>query len=101
VKIKVLARTGNELKIEIEGEGHSFCNALQKALLSEETIETAGYNIQHPLIANPVINVRTQKGRPETALRNAAEKLQKKTKQFNDAFGKALKEWEEKHKASA
>jgi DNA-directed RNA polymerase subunit L len=97
VKIKVLMKTGNELKMEIEGEGHSFCNALQRVLLSEETIETAGYNIPHPLIANPVIHVRTQKGRPETALRNAAEKLQKKTKQFNDAFEKALKEWQEKH----
>ncbi len=96
MKIKVLVKTGNELKMEIEGEGHSFCNALQKVLLGEETIETAGYTIPHPLTANPVIRVRTQKGRPETALRNAAEKLQKKTRQFNDAFEKALKEWKQK-----
>jgi DNA-directed RNA polymerase subunit L len=97
VKIKVLMKTGNELRMEIEGEGHSFCNALQRVLLSEETIETAGYTIPHPLIPNPVVHVRTHKGRPETALRNAAEKLQKKTKQFNDAFERALKEWQEKH----
>jgi DNA-directed RNA polymerase subunit L len=96
MKIKVLMKTGNELKMEIEGEGHSFCNALQKVLLGEEMIETVGYNIAHPLTANPVIHVRTQKGRPETALRNGAEKLEKKTKQFNDAFEKALKEWQEK-----
>lgn len=96
MKIKVLKKTGNELKMEIEGEGHSFCNALQKVLLGEETIETAGYTIPHPLTANPIIYVRTQKGRPETALRNAAEKLQKKNKQFNDAFEKALKEWQQK-----
>ena len=96
MKIKVLMKAGNEIKMEIEGEGHSFCNALQKVLLSEETIETTGYTIAHPLTANPVIHVRTQKGRPETALRNAAEKLQKKTKQFNDAFEKALKEYQEK-----
>jgi DNA-directed RNA polymerase subunit L len=96
MKIKVLMKTGNELKMEIEGEGHSFCNALQKLLLGEETIETAGYTIAHPLTANPMIHVRTQKGRPETALRNAAEKLEKKTKQFTDAFERALKEWQEK-----
>ena len=96
MKIKVLMKTGNELKMEIEGEGHSFCNALQKVLLGEETIEIAGYTIPHPLTANPVIHVRTQKGHPETALRNAAEKLQKKTRQFNDAFEKALKEWKQK-----
>jgi len=96
MKIKVLMKTGNELKMELEGEGHSFCNALQKVFLGEETIEIAGYTIPHPLTANPVIHVRTQKGRPETALRNAAEKLQKKTRQFNDAFEKALKEWKQK-----
>ena len=96
MKIKVLKKTGNELKLEIEGEGHSFCNALQKVLLNEETVEIAGYTIPHPLTANPVFHVRTQKGRPETALRAAAEKLQKKTKQFNDAFEKALKEWQPK-----
>ena len=96
MKIKVLMKTGSELKMEIEGEGHSFCNALQKVLLGEETIETTGYTIQHPLTANPVIHVRTQKGRPETALRNAAEKLEKKTRQFSDAFEKALSEWGEK-----
>jgi DNA-directed RNA polymerase subunit L len=94
MKIKVLMRTGSELKMEIEGEGHSFCNALQKVLLGEETIETSGYTIPHPLTANPIIHVRTQKGRPETALRNAAEKLQKKTKQFSEAFEKALKDWQ-------
>ena len=96
MKIKILKKTGNELKIEIEGEGHSFCNALQKVLLNEETIETAGYTIPHPLTANPIVHVHTQKGRPETALRNAAEKLQKKTRQFDEAFEKALKDWQQK-----
>jgi DNA-directed RNA polymerase subunit L len=96
MKLKVLMKSGNEIKLEIEGEGHSFCNALQKVLLSEETIDTVGYTIAHPLIANPVVHVRTLKGRPETALRNAAEKLQRKTKQFNEAFEKALKEWAQK-----
>jgi DNA-directed RNA polymerase subunit L len=96
LKLKVLKKTGNEIKIEIEGEGHSFCNALQKVLLEEEVIDIAGYNLPHPLTANPVVFVRTLKGRPETALRNAAEKLQKKNKQFNEAFEKALKEWQQK-----
>lgn len=96
MKLKVLMKTGNEIKLEIEGEGHSFCNALQKVLLSEETVDTSGYTIAHPLTADPVVHVRTLKGRPETALRAAAEKLQRKTKQFDEAFEKALKEWSSK-----
>lgn len=96
MKLKVLMRTSNEIKLEIEGEGHSFCNALQKVLLSEEAVDTTGYTIAHPLTANPVVHVRTLKGRPETALRAAAEKLERKTKQFDEAFEKALKDWSRK-----
>ena len=36
MKIKVLSKSKNELKIEIEGAGHSLCNLLQKMLLEEK-----------------------------------------------------------------
>ena len=95
MKIKVLEKSANELKIEIEGEGHTFCNVLQKAILEDDTVEMGGYNIPHPLVSNPIVYVRT-KGRrkPETALRDAAEKVRSQDKAFTDSFEKALKEWE-------
>jgi len=95
MQVKVLEKKANELKIEIEGEDHSFCNALQKTLLEDETIEMAGYNIPHPLVSNPIVYVRTKGQRkPETALRNAAEKMRKRNKEFRETFEKALKEWQ-------
>ena len=95
MQVKVLEKKPNELKIEIEGEDHSFCNVLQKVLLEDETIETAGYNIPHPLVSNPIVYVRTKgQRRPETALRNAAEKIRKRNKEFRETFEKALKEWQ-------
>jgi len=94
MQVKVLEKKANELKIEIEGENHSFCNALQRTLLEDKTIEMAGYNIPHPLISNPIVYVRTKGQRkPETALRNAAEKIRKRSKEFRETFEKALKEW--------
>ena len=95
MQVKVLEKKANELKLEIEGEDHTFCNVLQKALLEDDTIEMAGYNIPHPLVSNPIVYVRT-KGRrePETALRNAAEKIRKRNKEFRETFEKALKEWQ-------
>lgn len=95
MQVKVLEKKSNELKIEIEGENHSFCNVLQKALLEDDSIEMAGYNISHPLVSNPIVYVRT-KGhrRPETALRNSAEKIKKLNKEFKETFEKALKEWQ-------
>lgn len=95
MQVKVLEKKPNELKIEIEGESHSFCNVLQKALVEDDTIEMAGYNISHPLVSNPIVYVRTKgQRRPETALRNAVEKIRKQNKDFRETLEKALKEWQ-------
>ncbi|MFB0514884.1 MAG: DNA-directed RNA polymerase subunit L [Candidatus Bathyarchaeia archaeon] len=101
MNIKVLKKTSDELRIEIEGEGHTFCNVLQGALLKDETVEMAGYNIPHPLVANPIVYIRMKIGRkpekkPETALREAAAKLKHQTQQFRTSLKKALKEWQQK-----
>jgi DNA-directed RNA polymerase subunit L len=87
MKVKVLKRTDNEIKIELEGSGHGVCNLLQKKLLEDKTIEQAGYDVPHPLASNPVIYVRMKgSAKPEDALIRAAEKA----RETNDAFGKAL-----------
>jgi len=99
--IKVLKKTTDEMRIEISGEGHTFCNVLQKTLLQDETVETGGYSVQHPLISNPVVYVRMKEGRkpekrPETALKEAAEKIRHYNREFISSFEKALKEWQKK-----
>jgi DNA-directed RNA polymerase subunit L len=97
MEIKVLKNASNELKIEIEGERHTFCNVLQQALLEDDTIEMAGYNIEHPLTSNPTVYVRT-KGtlKPKAVLIVAAKKIQKQNKELKKSFERALKEWREK-----
>ena len=88
MKVKVLKKEGNELKIEIEGADHGLCNLLQKKLLEEEKVDLAGYDIPHPLASSPVIYVRMKgKEKPEDALLKAAENA----REINDAFSKELK----------
>lgn len=101
MNIKVLKKTSDELRIEIENEGHTFCNVLQKALLEDKSVEMAGYDIPHPLVANPIVYVHMKKGRkpdkkPETVMREAAKKIRNQTKQFRNSLTKALKEWPQK-----
>jgi len=97
MNVKVLEKGSNELRLEIEGEGHTFCNVLQKALLEDETVEMASYDIHHPLVSSPVIYVRTKgKRHPETVLREAAEKIRTRSREFRASFEKALKEWQQK-----
>lgn len=89
MKVKVLRRTENELKIEVEGAGHGICNLLQKKLLEDKRVDLAGYDVPHPLASNPIIYVRMKgNAKPEDALIEAAEKACV----ANAAFGKALEE---------
>lgn len=101
MNIKVLKKTSAELRLEIEDEGHTFCNVLQTALLKDDTVEMAGYNIPHPLVSNPIVYVRMKERRkpqkkPETVLREAAAKIKHQTKEFRASLDKALKEWQQK-----
>jgi DNA-directed RNA polymerase subunit L len=92
MKIKILKRERNELKFELEGEGHTFCNLLQKALIENKDVEMAGYNVPHPLATSPIVYVRTKgEKNPEKILVEAAEKIKEMQKEFLEAFEKALK----------
>ena len=88
MKVKVLKKEANELKIEVEGASHGLCNLLQKKLLEDESVDLAGYDVPHPLASNPIIYVRMKgKAKPEEALLRAAEKA----REMNTAFSKELK----------
>lgn len=97
MQVKILKKTKNELKIELDGEGHTLCNVIQKALLKDKRVDFAGYDIQHPLTASPVIYLRTKaRSKSETILKDAAKEVQKDTEIFRIAFDKALKKWQSK-----
>lgn len=92
MKIKTLKKTSNELKIEVEGVGHTLCNLLQKRLLEDENVDLAGYDIPHPLASNSVIYVRTKGNvKPENALLKALEKTREMNEIFRKEIEKALK----------
>lgn len=92
MKVNMLKKTKNELKIEVEGAEHTLCNLLQRKLLEDENVDLAGYDIPHPLASNPVIYVRTKgKTAPEEALLRAVEKLLEVSKEFGEELEKALK----------
>jgi DNA-directed RNA polymerase subunit L len=88
MKVKVLQKSANELKIEVEGASHAICNLLQKRLLEDADVDLAGYDVPHPLASNPIIYVRTKGDvKPDAALRKAIEKAE----EMNKDFGKELK----------
>jgi len=87
LKINIVKKSGNELKIEIVGGTHGLCNLLAKRLLEDKTVEFAGYDVPHPLASSPIIYIRMKgKTAPEEALVRAVDKV----REANDAFGKEL-----------
>lgn len=90
MEVKVLSKSKNELRLEIIGEDHTFCNLLQNVLLEDKNVELAGYDQPHPLIRSSIVYVRTKReASPEKALLNALTNIQELNKEFNDKFAKA------------
>ena len=101
MQLKILKRNSQELKLEIEGEGHTFCNLLESVLLEDKDVEFAGYDVPHPLIANTTVFIRTKKGKkPEEALIEAVEKIRRRGRELNQEINRALEEWEKKESAT-
>jgi DNA-directed RNA polymerase subunit L len=90
MEVKVLNKSKNELKIEIIGEDHTFCNLLQNALLEDKNIEIAGYDQPHPLIRSSVVYLRTKRdASPEKILLTALSNIREVNKEFKEKFVKA------------
>jgi DNA-directed RNA polymerase subunit L len=91
MEVKVLSKSKSELKLEIVGEDHTFCNLLQNVLLEDKNVEIAGYDQPHPLIRTSVVFLRTKReASPEKALLNALAGIQELNKEFSDKFAKAV-----------
>ncbi|MBC7131172.1 DNA-directed RNA polymerase subunit L [Candidatus Bathyarchaeota archaeon] len=92
MEIKVLKKTDNELKIEVEGIGHTICNLLQSQLLKDERVDAAGYDIPHPLASNPIIFIRTNgKASPKEVLLDAIARAREANRDFGDKLREVLK----------
>lgn len=94
LKINIIKSSENEIKLEVEGVGHSLLNVLQKNLLNDDKIEMAGYHVPHPLIDCGVLYVHTkEKYSPELAILEATKKVLDLNKDFQKTFKKASKKY--------
>ena len=92
MKVNILEKTSNTLKIEVEETGHTICNLLQKELLQDENVEMAGYMMPHPLTPKAIVFIKTkEKAKPEKILEAAVKKIQNRNKEFRKILKKALK----------
>ena len=88
MKIKVLEENKSRIRFEIQGEDHTLCNSLRKELWNIKGVEVSGYNIEHPLVAEPVMVLETDgKVSPRDALKKAIDNLKKFNKELLAKIG--------------
>ncbi len=93
MEVELLEKEGTKMKLRIVGEGHSFSNVLRKKLHEDERVETAAYNIDHPLLSDPKIHVKTEERKsPKRALVRAAGELAEEYEEVGKKLEKALEQ---------
>ncbi len=83
MEIRVLEEAKNRIRFEVKGEDHTLCNLLRKELWNNKHVTVSGYNIDHPLVSEPIMLVETDgKEDPRKVLIKAVDSLKNKTKEF-------------------
>ena len=89
MEINIIEESKGKLEIEIIGEDHTICNSLRDELWNHD-VESAAYNIEHPLISNPTMLVEGN-GDLRKKFVSATDSLRKLFKEIKDNFDKATK----------
>ncbi len=88
MEVRIISEDKDLIHIEIEGEGHTLCNAVREELWNLEDTSFASYNIKHPQISNPVLAVKSKKGKPKKLVLDAVNSLREKTKELRSELPK-------------
>ena len=58
--------------------------------MEEPAVEFAGYNIEHPLLASPIVTLKTKRRQTNVVLREALERMLARTEEFRKKFIQAV-----------
>jgi len=89
MEINVLKKDKKEIEFEIGGkQDTTLAEALVFKLNQSPDVEFAAYKIEHPLVKDPRIYVKTKKGNPVKVIEKALESLKKEVADFRTQVSK-------------
>ncbi|MCD7781385.1 MAG: DNA-directed RNA polymerase subunit L [Methanosphaera sp.] len=87
--MKFLEDEENKVILEVTGETHTICNIIRKRLMEQDNVSAAAYEITHPLIGQPELEVHGSN--PKESLITASNTVKEEVAEFKDtlidAFG--------------
>ena len=86
MELNILEEKKNNLKFELKGEDHTFCNLLKNELWNDKHVKVATYSVAHPLVGVPKFIVETDGREPKKVLEDAAKRLSKSLDKFKKDF---------------
>ena len=93
LKIEVIKEKDNELTLRIDGEGHTIGNLLQYELQKDKKVETAGYDVPHPLVDSLILHIRVKgKKPPREVLYKTLKKIKIDTQQLQKEINKSIEQ---------
>lgn len=98
MKVNLKVNEPNYIEVEMEGEEHSFPNAIREILLAEKDVEFAAYRIDHPQVGKPILYLRTKNKKALDVLEAAVAKVKKMAIEFKNEMKGAKKPKEGKSK---
>ncbi|MFO8132636.1 MAG: DNA-directed RNA polymerase subunit L [Thermoplasmatota archaeon] len=75
MEVKVIEETDDEFVFEVIAE-KTILNPLKERLLTHEKVDYAGWNVAHPLLANPRFTLRVNEGNPRDIVVTAIREMQ-------------------------
>ncbi|HIP65912.1 MAG TPA: DNA-directed RNA polymerase subunit L [Pyrodictium sp.] len=96
-RLKIKKVDEKSVEIELEGEDHSMANLIAKYALRNPHTKFAAYNVPHPLIANPIIQIVTDGTiHPLDLLEQVLKEILADIEKFKESVEKAFNEVSEK-----
>ena len=92
-KLKIKKVDEKAIEIELEGEDHSMANLIAKYALKKPHTKFAAYNVPHPLIANPIVQIVTDGTiHPLDLLEQVLKEILADIEEFKESVEKAFSE---------
>ena len=88
MEIKIIKDRAKELELEIIGEDSTILNPIKEKLLERENVVYAEYSIEHPILSNPKLYIKTKNANPKDELKAVLKELQKEFKSFREQIEK-------------
>ncbi len=91
MEVKILINEKNTLELELAGGDQSLAQLLAERLNEDKDVEFASYKVEHPIVGNPKLFLRTRKGEPAKLVLEKLAEIKKEVSEFRSQFSDIVK----------